>query len=128
MNTVLNGPLVILSAERVEHDRRENRRRTRKLEKRLLSNNFNIMPALGMYKGVSERSIVVLTKHFEEMLDVAGDYQQESILVVNEHNSASLIYHDGRSENLGTFVEIPLADIEGLDAYTIVNCRAYTVK
>jgi hypothetical protein len=72
----------------------------------------------GMYKGQGEGSYLVDIDFLDTVLRLAKEYNQESILIVDEIRDASLYYIEtGSTIRLGKFQQVK--DTKGLDAFTI---------
>jgi hypothetical protein len=73
----------------------------------------------GCYKGQVENSYVVSSKHETKILELAADYNQESILQVDAVKNSSLRFlRDGSIERLGKFVKVEKEEALELDNYT----------
>lgn len=115
---------IILSAELTGHHLNESR--TQDLRSRLkagrLGKSINFVECNGVYKGTKEKSFMVeVENHYDFMwtCGVARSYNQESILMVDKRNQASLFYLESKKvEKLGTFHKIPKSVADTLDAYT----------
>lgn len=85
--------------------------------------------AIGMYKGESEKSIVVTYNdyNYDQVVSFAKLFNQESILVVNKHNQAKLVFLNeiDNASNLVQFIgdwyNVPKELAESKDAYTYVT-------
>jgi hypothetical protein len=71
----------------------------------------------GMYKGEKETSYLVDADFENVAVKLAEEYNQESILYVDETRDAFLLFKSGERQKLGKWQEIK--NIAGLDAYTI---------
>lgn len=88
----------------------------------------------GMYKGVTESSIMLESSDHSKYLEfeslalaIARDFNQESILKVSNDDQAELHYlADNRNESIGVLTEVDT--LEGLEGYSIINNRIFTVK
>ena len=98
---------VILSAEkpaRTPAQDRANVQRTNQLHQLLHAYGITFVPALGCYKGVEERSVVTYIDNsddYELVLDMAWNYQQESVLVVDRNHVARLVFAKGGIKRVG---------------------------
>jgi hypothetical protein len=74
----------------------------------------------GCYKGVPERSFLIVGDAEGHVLEFASKYSQESYLFVEaDTRVAWLVYHaDGRRIRLGRFEECTEAEAKRQDAYT----------
>lgn len=120
MNTLPN--IIILSAERVGHTAYENMQRTDMLRSMLLDCGFAFNSIKGFYKGVEEKSFVVIVKDaadFETVKDFAfKTFQQESILHSDANRFTKLIYGNGSEEVLGKFTQVPESVALKQESYT----------
>lgn len=92
----------------------------------------------GFYKGQPELSIVVTVSNYEKynawfdlILDIAKQFKQESILLVDSDDNADLYYVDtGMTKPLGVFQEASAVEAKKQDAYTFepVSSRFFIVK
>lgn len=85
----------------------------------------------GCYKGVTEKSFKVKFEaekgiSLMKVSELAKFYNQESILVQWSNNSCTLIYMNGNIEGIGIMEEVD--STEGLDAYSIINGKIFTIK
>ena len=86
------------------------------LDKGLNTKQFKTLQ--GSYKGQVETSYLVDADFQGIVWDLAREYNQESILYVDENRNAYLEYlADGRIEKLGKFQAI--TNVKNLDAYTV---------
>jgi len=85
---------IFLSAELSTLDSAENARRSAILSGHLAMKGYNFRQLLGVYKGTKERSfaVEVTPKEVNDLLTVAKSFTQESVLIVDEKNYASLLY------------------------------------
>jgi hypothetical protein len=121
-------PFSVLSAEL--SGRADNAARTADLKQWLRDKELQFVSAEGSYKGVKENSFVVLTRSVVDRLLVgalAQHYGQESILHVDAKRNAVLHFFDVCQDvDLGTWQSV--ADVAGLDAWTLVDGQHYAVK
>ena len=93
---------------------------------------LNSRIVMGCYKGEKELSIRVESLSYGYILELAHEYCQESILVVDDENRAYLIYlADMKKVMIGKFVEVDTSEyIEGLENWTYdqVENKYYTVR
>lgn len=120
----------IISAERFNLSQEENHQRTLTMATRLLHEGADFIACHGVYKGVAERSFMVMDSDLPNGLieRLARAYGQESVLEVR-NMEATLMYFDGetRPEHIGRF-EPHSGAVSGLDAYTKVGTKVYVVK
>lgn len=110
MHFLEKEPFVILSANTLL-----------KLGQHLIDSNITHKPVQGRFKGESEVSYYIPYMDTMEALDLARQFNQECILVVNRHREAVLMYTDGSaSKEIGYFVQG-----EDDDNYTIDNNIKY---
>lgn len=85
---------IFLSAELSTLDRAENVRRTAILSGHLIMKGYNFRPLTGYYKGQKEQSFAVEVngKELVELINLAKNFTQESVLIVDEKNGASLAF------------------------------------
>lgn len=124
--------LVIISAELLINNDVENYITSDNLLKCLQDINMNFSKAVGLYKGVEERSFVVLPRNDEELQvlkDLAfNNFSQESILVRDYDGNAALTYWDGTVKELGPIKQVNPKLIEQLESYTVMNGNVYTTE
>ena len=81
----------------------------------------------GMYKGQAETSYVVDADFKHIVFKLAYEYNQESILYIDETREASLIHLDHtcvpKREKLGKFKAVQ--NVKGYDAYTVDPTTGY---
>lgn len=80
----------------------------------------NIIPLIGMYSGVRERSFMMEREDFLNCVPVTYYYNQESILWVTECNKqyATLEYSDGTAEGIGCIRCVSEAEALAADGWT----------
>jgi len=120
-------PFSVLSAEL--SGRADNAARTADLKQWLRDKELQFVSAEGSYKGVKENSFVVLTPSVIDRLLVgalAEHYGQESILHVEASRRATLHYF-GVCQDMDLGVWRPIADVSGMDAWTLVAGQYYSV-
>ena len=125
--------LVIISAELSAKEQYENNERTFNLGTCLKDLDMRFTPAQGMYKGVGERSFVVLPRNDEELQvlkDLAfKNFSQEAILFRDRDGEAVLIYVDELAKKvLGPIKQVNPKLIEQLESYTVMNGNVYTTE
>lgn len=119
----------IISAERYDLTVEENKARTLAFVQEMLDLGLTFVAVRGVYKGTSEQSFIVNAygmptgwiQHKMRELD------QESILVIEQDNSATLVYADGAEEYLGKF-QRHRGSVDGLEAYTSIAGNAWVCK
>lgn len=97
---------LFLSAELSTLDSAENNRRSNILLGHLQQKGYNFKPLVGVYKGTKEKSFAVEvdTRQLVDLLMVAKGFTQESVLIVDEKNKATLNFiGDKKKVKLGTF-------------------------
>lgn len=96
---------------------------------------FNInqfKPVIGYYNGTKENSWTIRVdtdEEFNELLDIAHTYHQESILIVHEDRSATLHYvADNSTKELGRFINVPKGIALSESCYTYdLESEAYFI-
>lgn len=75
---------------------------------------------LGVYKGSSEKSIMVTLNDYtmDNVLTIAKLFNQESILISD--NKAYLLYLEGETVSLGGLVEVSEIEAKSNDSYTYI--------
>lgn len=97
---------IFLSAELSTLDSAENVRRTAILAGHLAVKGYAFRQLQGVYKGSKERSfaVEVSPKEVQSILDLAKSFTQESVLIVDEKNAASLLFIETKVKSkLGKF-------------------------
>ncbi|MCI0558992.1 MAG: hypothetical protein MN733_10890 [Nitrososphaera sp.] len=123
--------LVLLSAERSDVSDNQNAQRTQALLHTLIALGFDYQEAEGQYEGRVESSFAVkLYVPIEEELDklkriAFNVFLQDSILVVDTQDKATLLYNHGREEYLGDWIEIPGSRHD--EDWTRIGLRTFTV-
>lgn len=124
---VPESSFAIISAERDDLTTEENAARTIKLAERLEAEGVPIISAEGMYKGSGEASFIIATTEpalLDKARNIAKEFGQESILIVDQNRSSRFEYTKDKSlEELGVFQEV--SSVEGVDAYTRVGGKNY---
>lgn len=119
--------VIILSAELSINDRTTNGFNTHKLINKLRAFMITSNEATGVYKGVSETSLVTLPKNDREIEYIKSvafsDFNQESILYQDKSGDAYLIFSDGTKESIGKLRKVNSS--LGLENYTVMNNEIY---
>jgi len=128
---VWKGPnlpfVVLLSAELAELDTVTNWQRTSDLEQYLIVNGVPYKRVLGKYHGETEKSFAVVLagdvtkreEQLDELLKLAEQFEQDSVLLLDRYRIATLLYPDGRrNETIGTFQVASKHDALKLGDYT----------
>ena len=104
--------LIILSAEHSDNTWQNNSHTTENLSTILSLLKLDYMPVYGQYKGKPENSFLVKvtdpisdTLHILEWLAFKV-FNQESILIVDTQDKATLIFKDKHEESCGTWTEV----------------------
>lgn len=120
---------VFISAEYYKNDEVTNAVYTKFLAKQLRNYGLRFEVAEGCYKGTKEVTFIVNLSNdsdFVKTMKLGAMYNQESILVVDKSNRATLIYvNNGRSEYLGKMVSSLSLNESKVDAYTKLNDGSY---
>ena len=129
MNT--KQQVIVLSGELKGESYVKNRIYSNLLESRLKDLQIVYNKALGSYKSEKETSFVCLPKNEEEinlLKHIAFNlFNQESVLYQDANGKAYLIYSDDTSVTLGKLRQVPMSQTENLEAFTILNDKAYAV-
>lgn len=118
-----NVEICIISAELSSRSVQFNTRTTHNMETILNDYGFSFTQVLGSYKGATEQSFLVIVnsdKDRAKLIDLAQDFNQESILISRPDRSSYLyMIENGDKIELGELQEVE--SVEGLDAFTIVT-------
>lgn len=129
-----NVKRIVLSAELGFMGEGTNNQRTKRMAEIMLGVSMAgviVEECNGVYKGTKEKSFMVIKNDYRPSLsfmkDLADNFQQESILVVNDNDESFLIYlnSDEIIKLDGVFKEVE--DVKGLDAYTEMGGKFYAV-
>ena len=106
---------------------------TAKLTEDVAERFMNSRIVMGCYKGDRELSIRVEARSYNHILNMAHEYDQESILLVDDDKNAYLIYLAKPTEKvmIGKMVEIDEDELyHGLENWTYdqVENKYYTVR
>ena len=124
-------PVVIISAELATLSARENMERTSEMYDLLKQGGFTFAEALGMYKGAKESSFIVHTEEYGKMLELALDFEQEAVLIVDRDREAFLkAPNDSMIKPVGRLTAVQERDIIKLDNWTknLANDTYYAVR
>lgn len=115
-----------ISAERFNLSKKENDRRTETLRKNLDNRGLSYDDVVGMYDGVEEKSFRVWNFPEAEALALASHYAQESILVVDNDDNATVIFSDGNHrELLGKLREVSEVEARKHAGYSIIDGKYF---
>lgn len=126
-------PIVIMSAEIASNSAELNKILSDDLEKSLSNSNEAYKAVQGCYKGVKEKSYVVVPKNeeraLEDLINLSETYGQECILYRDSTGRAWLCGKGGR-DLIGMFSQVPRSVAIGSDNYTydIENNGYYIVE
>jgi hypothetical protein len=131
-------PMVILSAEIAGYREVENVGRRVRLQRQLRQARLITFKCLGSYKGQTESSVMVpLTfgrdgfkpVNLEDMVHLAQQFDQESILYQDNEGIAWLIYcATGEMIKLGKLTMVSEVEAKAQDAYTyVVESNSYWI-
>ncbi len=130
MNTFT--PFYILSASQDFINANEKVYRSSLLARTLRRQGFATAVCEGAYKGVKERSILVIDERpstdecYDAVIRLANLYNQESVLAVDSNRNAHLVFCDGRPPvQLGQFMCVSEEEAKSQDAYTSRGGRYY---
>lgn len=95
-----NPPVVLISAELAHNEARDNSLLTAELEDDLINSRLPFKRVLGAYYGREERTFAVVLstdsevadKQYARLLELANQYNQESILYLSRDRHATLHY------------------------------------
>jgi len=94
---------------------------------------YGFKEVLGSYKGVLEKSYMVIAKEdkaLEQVMGLAEQFNQESVLIVDENRKATLKFVDGGEldkTELGNFVSISALEAQNLENWTLAGTNYYSV-
>lgn len=119
----LNPTTVILSAEKYDLSERENVNRMVKLVNLLDGLGLEYKKVYSRYKNSNETSLMVILSdpdQTENLRELADQFEQESILVLNPDRTAYLLFADGGESHFGLkqFREISANTAKELDNTT----------
>ena len=95
---------------------------------------YGFKKVLGSYNGQLEDSYMVIAsedKALDYVISIAKDFNQESILIVDENRKASLLkLYESMTEEieLGDFVSITALEAQSLENWTLDGTNYYSVK
>jgi len=120
--------VILVSAELKTLPSQTNEARTKSLENALKTKGYNFSQVLGSYKGSLEKSFLIDASEdiLKNVHSLAGYFGQESILVVDELQKATLIDSNGQKEVIGEMKQVN--SLTGLEGWTLVNGLFFTVK
>lgn len=115
---IMNGPLMVMTSDHVGQTARERLRARAELHAVLRHRSGREpLPVDGVYAGAAEHSYLIPGGlSLWDAADLAKQFQQESVLVVNRTGKAALVFPDGQTELLGEWREV--ATTAGLAGYT----------
>lgn len=119
----LNKQVVIFSAFRSELSEATNEYHHLEAMEVLRDNGIRFKEVLGVYKGVSEKSIVVVLDSVSQLhipIGIANRYNQESVLILDADTRKANLYYlkSGQSESIGVFEAVSESEAKSRDAYT----------
>lgn len=127
--------LVIFSAFRGNKSHEQNEKNHRAAMLGLEVDKIPFTEVIGMYKGESEKSLMVLTSGdfaFKTCFEIAKIFDQESVLTRDNENNARLVYLDNSRppERLGKLIKVSESEAILSDSYTYVPSlnEYYTTK
>lgn len=123
--------VIILSAELDNRVYVTNKQATDRMNDLLNRANITFNIGQGSYKGSKEVSFICLPKNqleIDTLKHLAFNlFNQESILHQDSNGQAYLVYSDDTEVTLGKLRQLPIDQAEKLEAYTILNNKAYAV-
>ena len=126
-----NKGFLIFSVFSTKNDHLLNNINSNKNEDILQDLNIPFKRVKGCYKGILEFSYVISNKYENEVLQIAQDFNQESILQVDELGNSILRYIKNNSiEKIGKFIEVDkiIALKENSYTYDFTTCKYYIIK
>ena len=112
-------PFVIITACQAESSVEENFKNTMLLKSRLKT----AKPVYGVFKGQVENSFYVPCTSDNEAVDLAREFNQDCVLVVDQFRRAKLLFVNGAIEELGTW-QVGDSDTE----FTIIDGVKWVCK
>lgn len=124
---------VILSAERKGYSPEFNQERTWSMWKELQQMDFEAVECDGWYEGCVEDSFAIPTDstHIETLHELANDYDQSCILVIEqETKKCYFIYNDASVEEAGTWCKVSKKEAYESVGYSYFPAAGvyYTIK
>ena len=125
--------VVLISAELKTLSQVENVQRTARLGADLMMFGLGYKRAFGSYNGSIEKSFVVDASEdtaLEHLRDLASEYGQESILVVQDdaNRSADLFFTFPKTiQRLGSFQAITALESRDLESWSLVDNQYYGI-
>lgn len=118
--------ICILSAWTGIDDHSYNAERHKRLDHVLKMFGYPHKSVIGQYKGSVEASFLVVlsseiheqAEQIEELLSIAKDFEQESVLVSDRYRMCKLLYTDGDSAEIGQLREVSRKQASELDNWT----------
>ena len=133
----MKDTVMILSAEKHGLNQMENEQRTAELESCLRMYGAPFKQVEGAYKGVTEIAFVVVLparwafqrETIDELLSLAADFEQESVLVVHANDSAAdfINVETRESTPAGTFERVKTPGDRDY-TYDVVNDTYYVIN
>jgi len=137
MNYRKNYMYFVFSAEKSELDIATNTIRTGQLREALIHHDLPWLEGQGVYRGDREVCFMVQLHHSDfirisELKKLVFKYfYQESMLVINHHREASLLFNDKNMTYIGQFCRLPSNlpqyVYDNID-HTFINGSYYTCK
>ncbi len=116
----------ILSGEVAGHPVQLNQVRHGELVAVLEDRDRNYTEVRGYYEGRAEESVIVTGGSLNELLDIADEFDQETILLIEEDNEAQLVSVDtGTMERLGVWTAVDAKEAWGNDHTYDPTLRQY---
>ena len=107
MRDLPNTPFVILSASVADRSMVENFRQSVSLKEYLLFLDLKFKMVQGRYEGKDEIAFVIPNLDYEDALDIASYFNQETVLAVDAKREAWLLFTDGSDHKyLGYWSEV----------------------
>ena len=122
---------IILSGELSTLNDYENLKRTINLGACLEDCNFKFKKCLGVYKGTSEVSFLVVVKNEDDIQTIKDfafkSFNQESFLLQDVNGLCALEYNNGKIETLGKFQRVNSKFIEQYESYTVLDGEIFVI-
>jgi hypothetical protein len=124
-----NNKFIIFSVEKSDETKGNNKVNSEYIVSYLKAHNIPFIKAWGVYKNIRERSIVVPLTFKNIILNLAVNFEQESILVQNNDQCGLFNPNDQTMiVQLSILKEVSRYDAYNHDSYTIVKNKYYVAS